>query len=90
MCNELIKAIRATEAYVNSEEVGVVIVAARSLDMCNRWFRVEGVRRAFRRVYVVDCSTPNGYVVEVVGGSQWQDEADLINYALKQKETEKA
>jgi hypothetical protein len=85
----LIKAIRAVEAYSNGEEVGVVLIGARSADIADRWFIVEGVRRAFRRVYVVDCSTPNGYVVEVVGGSQ-MDEADLITFAIAQRAREAA
>jgi hypothetical protein len=85
MCNELIKAIRATEAYAEGEENGVVLVAARSMDFANRWFRVEGVKKAFRRVYVVDCSTPNGFVVEVLGGSAMTEEADLINYAIAER-----
>lgn len=87
MCNELIKAIRAAEAYSMGEENGVVILAARFADLANRWFIVEGVCWAFRRVYVVDCSTPNGYVVEVVGGSQMA-EADLITYAIRQRQIE--
>ena len=89
MCNELIKAIRATEAYSMGEETGVVIVKAAAMDCANRWFMVEGVKKAWRRVYVVDCSTPNGYVVEVVGGSQMA-EADLINYAIRQRAVEEA
>lgn len=82
MCNELIKAIRAAESYAMGEENGVAIVSARSADIANRWFIVEGVRRAFRRVYVVDCATPNGYVVEVMGGSQ-MTEAELITFAIE-------
>jgi hypothetical protein len=82
----LIKAIRAVEDYSNGEEVGVVLVGARSADIADRWFIIEGVRRAYRRVYVVDCSTPNGYVVEVVGGSQ-MDEADLITFAIGQRKS---
>lgn len=89
MCNELIKAIRATEAYADGEENGVSIVKAASMDFANRWFMVEGVKKAWRRVYVVDCSTPNGYVVEVVGGSQMA-EADLIAYAIRQRQVEEA
>lgn len=84
MAANLIKAIRATEAYSMGEETGVVIVSARGCDFADRWFIVEGTRKAFRRVYVVDCSTPNGYVVEVVGGSG-VEEADLINYAIAQR-----
>lgn len=82
MAANLIKAIRAAEGYSMGEENGVVIVAARSADIANRWFIVEGVRRAFRRIYVVDCATPNGYVVEVMGGSQ-MTEADLITFAIE-------
>lgn len=89
MCNELIKAIRATEAYSMGEETGVVIVKAAAMDFANRWFMVEGVKKAWRRIYVVDCSTQNGYVVEVVGGSQMA-EADLINYAIRQRQAEEA
>lgn len=84
----LIKAIRAAEAYAAGNETRPIeITAARSMDLANRWYRVEGVRRSFRRIYVVDCSTPNGYVVEVVGGSQ-MDEAALITYAIAQRTRE--
>ena len=82
MCNELIKAIRAAESYAMGGENGVAIVSARSADIANRWFIVEGIRRAFRSVYVVDCATPNGYVVEVMGGSQ-MTEAELITFAIE-------
>lgn len=84
MAANLIKAIRAAEAYSMGEENGVVIVAARGCDFADRWFIVEGTRKAFRRVYVVDCSTPNGYVVEVMGGSQ-MTEAELIDIAIARR-----
>ena len=77
----LIKAIEAASAYASAES-GVQMVSARSMDLANRWFRVEGVRKAFRRIYVVDMQNPNGFVVEVVGGSM-MDEGDLINYAIR-------
>lgn len=82
MAANLIKAIRAAEAYSMSDESGVVIVSARCCDFAERWFIVEGTRKAFRRVYVVDCATPSGYVVEVMGGSQMA-ETDLISFAIE-------
>lgn len=81
----LIKALTAAEAYAACTELGVQLVAARSLDIAGRWVRVEGSRRSFRRTYVVDCSTPNGFVVEIIGGSQ-MDDIDCIAYALAEIE----
>jgi len=85
----LIKAIRAVEAYANGEEEGVHIVKATQADFAERWFIVEGSKKAWRRIYVVDCSTPNGYVVEVVGGPQ-MCEGDLITYATRQRHIDAA
>ena len=85
----MIKAIRAVEAYADGEENGVHIVKAAQADFAERWFIVEGSKKAWRRVYVVDCSTPNGYVVEVVGGSQ-MSQADLIIYATRQRHIDAA
>jgi hypothetical protein len=84
---KLVKAIEAAAAYSAAAELGVQMVSARSMDMTDRWFRVEGVRRAFRRVYVVDMQSGAGYVVEVLGGSH-MDEADLITYAMQQRKAE--
>lgn len=82
MADNLIKAIRAADAFSMGGESGVVIVSARVCDFAERWFIVEGVRKSFRRIYVVDCATPNGYVVEVMGGSQ-MTEAELIDFAIE-------
>ena len=76
----LTKAIEAVSQYAIAEEIGVEIVNARCADMAGKWVIVEGVRRAFRRVYVVDCTAPNGFVVEVLAGSRMTEE-QLIRYA---------
>ena len=49
----LIAAVTAAAAFAESEEPGVQIVAARSADLVDRWFVVEGRRKSFRRIYVV-------------------------------------
>ena len=82
MAANLIKAIRAAEDYSMGEESGCIIIGARGCDFAERWFIVEATRKAFRRIYVVDCATPNGYVVEVMGGSQ-MTEAELISFAIE-------
>lgn len=77
----LIKAIEAAASYASAEgDEGVILVNARSMDFADRWFRVEGVRKAFRRVYVVDMHA--NHVVEVLGGHA-MEENDLINYAIR-------
>ena len=42
----LIAAITAAAAFAESEEPGVQIVAARSADLVDRWFVVEGRRKS--------------------------------------------
>ena len=59
----LSQAIEAASAYAVSQVETVHMVSARSLDSANRWFRVEGWRRAFRRTYMVDLL--DGRVTEI-------------------------
>lgn len=83
----LVKAIEAATAYASTES-GVQIISARQLDFVGRWFLVQGVRKAFRRTYIVDMETPNGFVVELLGVSNTMDEADLIQRAMVQRKSE--
>lgn len=80
----LIAAITAAAAFAESEEPGVQIVAARSADLVDRWFVVEGRRKSFRRIYVVAVREAplEPVVVEMIGGSRLNDEA-LIAFALQ-------
>lgn len=80
----LIAAITAAAAFAESEEPGVQIVAARSADLVDRWFVVEGRRKSFRRIYVVAVREAplEPVVVEMMGGSRLNDEA-LIAFALQ-------
>ncbi|QXN71020.1 hypothetical protein RCDORMIO_33 [Rhodobacter phage RcDormio] len=77
----LIAAITAAAAYAEFDEPGVQIVAARSADLADHWFVVEGVRKSFRRIYVVALRAALGLepvVVEVMGGSHMNDEALIL------------
>ena len=78
--NNLIKAIQAAEAFAMREELGVILTGARSMDITGQWVKVEGVRRAYHRTYVVNCAS--GQVFEVLGGFQ-MDDNDLIRSALE-------
>jgi hypothetical protein len=78
--NNLIKAIKAAEAYSLREELGVILTGARSMEITGQWIKVEGVRRAFHRTYVVNCASDQ--VWEVLGGSQMDDNA-LIRSAME-------
>lgn len=78
----LIKALRAVEAYSNNDEIGVIITEAIAHGFASRYIIVKGVRRAFHRVYVVDCSTPNGFVFEIMGGHAMTDE-ELIDATVR-------
>jgi hypothetical protein len=78
--NNLIKAIQAAEDYLQREETGVILTGARSMEITGQWIKVEGVRRAYHRTYVVNCAS--GQVFEVLGGSQ-MDDMDLIRSAME-------
>lgn len=84
---KLVKAIEVASAYAITEE-SVQIISARQLDLAQRWFLVEGVRKAFRRTYIVDMQEPEGFVVELLGVHITADEADLITRAIAQRKAE--
>lgn len=77
--NNLIKAIQAAEAFSVREEAGVILTGARSMEITGQWVKVEGVRRAYHRTYVVNCASDQ--VWEVLAGFE-MDDNDLIRYAL--------
>jgi hypothetical protein len=71
-------------AYHEGEEVH--IVSARSLNFANRYFRVEGTHRAFRRTYLVDLSRAAPFVFEAMGVHHSTSDEDLILLAQRSKE----
>ena len=72
-----------TYAYNEGEEVH--IVSARSLDFANRYFRVEGTHRAFRRTYLVELSVAAPFVYEALGVHHSTSDEDLILIAQRAK-----
>lgn len=79
----LSQAIEAASAYAASQVETVHMVRARSLDFANRWFRVEGTRRAFRRTYMVDLI--DSRVTEIMGVALAMSDDDLILIAQRSK-----
>lgn len=77
MTQNLIKAIKAADEAAAAQGEEVIMTSARGGDFAERWFIVQGTRRAFRRTYVVDMSGDIPHVTEVLGGHAMSDD-DLI------------